>query len=173
MKLAQTILNSKSIIAGIIAAVLIVGLSGCGNPERKAARQKFKEAIAAIKVRTQDSTYPEFRQAELDLETSYEANKTYLADVSNQFANLDALVKATDYFWSKNIQYPNVPIYIGNKTDLEEIQVISPEANIMEKIKLPAAQTKGDPDFFPKNYVPRGLAKINDQAEVLLNLLEK
>ena len=75
----------KTIFFSIVIAALFVGLVGCGKSdtekEHDAARQKFKEAVAAVKVRTQSSTYPEFRQAELDLRTSYEVNKANLVDV--------------------------------------------------------------------------------------------
>ena len=170
----------KILFPSIIIVALLVAFVGCGKSEatkaaeqeRHDARQKFNEAIAAIKVRTQGSTYPEFRQAELDLKTSYEANKAYLADVSNQFANLDALVKATDYFWSYNVQYPDLPL-LPTKDEIRFAQTINPDTHLSEKTGYHLDQQLKDPEFYAKNYVEKGLKKIDGQAEDLLNSLAK
>jgi len=173
MKLAQTNLITKTAVAGI-ATAMILGLSGCGNPERQAARQKFTEAVAAIKVRAQSSTYSEFRQAELDLKTSYEVNKAYLNGVSDQFESLDKLMTATDVCWSYSINHPGVPVYpkVGRMfKEWQSMQFLTPD--ITNKSNFSDQQIESDPDLFPMKYVQKGLTKISDQTDELLNLLEK
>lgn len=157
----------------IVTLALFVGLVGCGNVERRGARQKFKEMVAAIKIRTQGSNYSEFRQAELDLKASYVANKEFLDDVLVQFENLDLVLSATDYFWSLSIKYPNVPVNPRSPNELSFVRAIKPDTNIMDKLEYNYDQKNKDPDFYPKNYVRTGLKKIDDQAAVIMNLLGK
>jgi hypothetical protein len=170
MKLPQTNLNTRTFIAGLIAAMLVVGSFGCGKSEvqkeRNTARLKFKEAVAAIKVRTQSSTYSEFRQAELDLKTSYEVNKHSLNDVSAEFDKLNALVTATDYFWDKSGVYSNAAFHGENPTEVQYLEVITP--GIKSKLNISGTQKNFDPDFHP---VVKGLDEIGKQAEKLLSLL--
>jgi hypothetical protein len=166
----------KSIFFSVVVASLFMGLLGCGNAERHNARQKFKEAVAAIKVRTQGATYSEFRQAELDLKTSQEVNKTYLDDVRAQFASLDTIMTATDYLWSESIRYPRFEFIsmFGDKTVFQAIHVITPDTHIADKIDdYTPDQRRKDPDSYVMTYVHRGLTEISDQADGLLNLLEK
>jgi len=54
------------------------------------ARQHFREAVAAMKVCTQGSTYAEFREQRVALETTYTANQSALADESKQVEQLYA-----------------------------------------------------------------------------------
>lgn len=186
MKSAQSTLNTRIIIASIVAAMLIVGLSGCGKSEaqkaaeqaaaQKAAerhdgRQSFKQAVVALKVRTDGATFDEFRKAEMDLKTSFEINKTYLEDVTNQFVNLAALVAATDYLWSESIHYPMPLTRI--KIQMQAVETILPNPPIAQKTNYTVEQMQNDPDFWAKNYVPKGLAKIGNQADEILRLLEK
>jgi hypothetical protein len=191
MKLAQTGLPSKSIIVGIIATMMVVALSGCGNPERQKARQDFKGKIAALKVCTQGATYSEFRQAEKDLRTSFETNKKYLDDLNDDFADLDKLMTATDLFFFGSVQH--LPFldsrrWIHPNDDAWQYAVfLSPElekkANYTNKQIEPsyipnhgeyqAAYTDGDSDFLPKTLARAGLTKISEQTEVLLNSLDK
>jgi hypothetical protein len=189
MKLAQTNLNTKIIIAGIIAAVLVVGLFGCGKSEatkaaeqqateRHDARQEIKDKIAAIKVRTEGSTYSEFRQAELDLKTCYESKKTYLNDIGDEFSKLDKLMTATDFCWSYSIRNPILLVEPGVKWQgkiWETMEFLSPErALIVSNLYLkPSQWSEPTPEFYPKNYIQTGLTKVNNQAEIILNLLDK
>jgi hypothetical protein len=158
----------KFISFSIVTLVLFVGLLGCGNPARQNARQNFKEKVAAIKVCTQDSSYSEFRRAEMDLKTSFEANKIYLDDVSNQVVNLNSVATATDYFWSLGIDYPNAAFYPKTEADWTTMEIITPD--IKNKLSFSEEQMSRDPDFRP---VQKGLGKIRDEADELLNVLNK
>lgn len=173
----------KTIFFSIVIAALFAGLVGCGKSEaekeRDAARQKFTEAVAAMKVRAQSSTYSEFRQAELDLKTSYEVNKANLDDVSDQFANLDALMAATDDCWSYSINRSGQPVHPKFAIEAKEwqsMQLLNPD--VANKSDYTDSQIEGtsyqvgDPDFYPAYYVKKGLTKIGDQANVLLNSLK-
>lgn len=186
MNLAQTNLNAKIIIAGIIAAVLVVGLSGCGKSkaekaaeqaaaqqaaERHDARLKFKEAIAAITVRTKGSTCEEFRQCRLGLETCYEANKSYLEDTEKQFSYLSLLMSATEYCWTYSIRKPEIPLPTQNdKEAMIYACVLRP--SITNKLDYTWDQRISDRDFTPGNYVRLGLKKTHEQCDVILLILD-
>lgn len=175
MKLSQT-LNSKSIVACLIAATLIVGLSGCGKSEaekkRDEDRQKVKEAIAAVSVRTKGSTYAEFRQSRLDFETCYEANKSSLTDLDDQLSTLSQIMSATDYCWNDSIKFAESPLPIPNDKEGEAAAcIILP--SISEKLNYTWDQRMHDRDFNPKNFVTRGLTKTQQQCDSLLSVFEK
>jgi hypothetical protein len=159
MKLAQTNLITKTAVAGI-ATAMILGLSGCGNAERHNARQNFKEKVAAIKVCAQDSTYSEFRQAAMDLRTSYEVNKANLEDVRDGFVSLDKLMTACDYFWSYSINHPATNFRLTDEN----------RANYLLIMDVPPTD---EVDTWPMHYVQKGLTKISDQTDGIMNLLEK
>jgi hypothetical protein len=171
----------KSLFFSIVGVALIVGLLGCGNAERTAGRQKFKEAVAAVKVRTQGSTYSEFRQAELDMKTIFETNKKHLSDVSDKFSALDELLSATDVCWSYNIKDHGyaylATMYPPNSGHFlpvwQSMQIVSPEVTKKLNFALNYQQKENDPNFYPATYVKLGLTKINEQTEDLLDLLDK
>lgn len=170
---------------------MCVCLLGCGNAERRDARQNFKEKIAALKVCAQGATYSEFRQAEKDLRTSFEANKKYLDDLNDDFADLDKLMTATDLFFygsTQNLQFLDSRRWIHpNDATWQYAVFLSPElekkANYTSKQIEPSyianhgeyqpAYTDGDSDFLPKTLARVGLTKISEQADAMLNLLEK
>lgn len=221
MKLAQTKLNAKITIAGIIAAVLIVGLSGCGKSaatkaaEEKAAksieqaakleaanqriaeqqaaqldnaRQKFKESVAAVLVRTKGSTHEEFRQSRLSLETAFQSNKAYLTNIYSQFSVLSQTMTATENIWNRNtelqLKYPSLSLwemglmFFANgdaygypKPELNDILTVAP--SLREKLKYTKEQRRADPDFDWNNYVSWGLAKVETQCDLIISILDK
>jgi len=173
MQLVEKNLNFKSMIACLMAGMVVFCSSGCGKSEaekqRDAGREKFKITVAAIQVRTKGATYSEFRQAELDLKTSYEVNKSYLEDVATKIDSLTELLSGTDYFWSKNIK--DYPLDPRNKQDLYYAQLLKPETSVASKVDFSYEQRVHDPDFAPINYVRRGLKKIDDLSAEISNQL--
>lgn len=138
--------------------------------ERQAARQSFRQTLAAVKITTKGSTYDEFRRERLAVEACYEANKQHLSTLSGGFQRLDALLKACDYCWTWQIRFPEMSMRpvnggeIGNS--LEAMQTITP--SISSKLDLSYQQREKDPDFYAKNYVRRALRLIDDQCEMML-----
>ena len=168
----------KKSFSTIAIATVFLALVGCGKSEaekaREAAQLKFSEKVAAIKICTQGSTYSEFRQAELDLRTSYEVNKANLENIHDKFSVLDECMAATDTCWSYSISDPKTPCFPAADWQgklWKSLQFLSPV--IAKKSKYNLGQIEADPDFFPKNYVQTGLTKVSSQAEDLLNLLQK
>ncbi len=151
----------------------ISGLVGCGNPERDAARQKFKAAVGAVKVRTQGSTYSEFRQAELDLKTAFEVNKRYLEDVSEEFSKLNDVLSAQQYCWDRW----DVLLLDPRSDDWTAMKIINPDLVLATaKAKYESQtfdQSRNDPDFSPKVYVRLSLNRINEHCVRWEKLLEK
>ena len=94
-------MRSIIILAAIPVALLF---QGCGPSAKQLAEQKaireFREAIAAVKVCTQDTTYQEFREKRLALETRYTANQSYLSKQSNEIDQLIQTMEATDLLWN-------------------------------------------------------------------------
>jgi hypothetical protein len=96
-------LRSTIILAAIPIALL---LQGCGPSAKQLAEQQaqqkaigeFHEAVAAVKVCTQDATYNEFREKRLALETCYTANQSVLT-IFTEFNKLERLMDATDTLW--------------------------------------------------------------------------
>lgn len=175
----------------LVVLALSLGLLGCSNPERQKARQDFKEKIAALKVCTQGATYSEFRQAEKGVRTSFESNKKYLDDLNDDFANLDKLMTATDLFFYgsiQNLRYLDSRRWIHpNDAAWQYVVFLSPEmekkANYTSKQIEPnyipnhgdmqPEYTDGDSDFLPKTQARVGLTRISEQADLILNLLDK
>lgn len=175
MKLAQTNLKPTTFVAGLMAAVLVVGSFGCGKSEaekeRHAARQKFKESVAALIVCTHGSTYEEFRKAEMDFRTSFELNKRYLSDVSGNIVALEPVMKATDDCFAYSTAYPKNAVTI-EVWDSATFFV----PNLKEKYKNAHANSDGnysDPDLYPKTLARTGLARIDSQAVAIMDALEK
>lgn len=177
-----------ALILFAIVPFIAFGLTGCGKSnaekaaeqaatqqaaERHDARQKIKEAIATVKVRAQGSTYTEFRQAELDLKTSYEVNKAYLDDLRYPFSDLVATMQATDECWSFHISMPEQRVYpkfAWSAKAWESLLFLSPEMSA--KADLTEDQIRENPDFNPMKYVRIGLTKISVQSDALLKSVE-
>jgi hypothetical protein len=125
-------------------------------------------AIAAIKVCTEGTTYDEFRQRELAFEIAYEANKPMLSRFDADIQQLLALDKACDLCWFESINYGGQEDIISpNWTgSLAAMKLIHPA--ITNELNLPVEQWGTVPDFYGKNYIQWGLAKINLQCESLL-----
>lgn len=159
-------LKRGSIFACLLAAILC----GCGPSASQLAeqhaRQNFQEAVAAVKVCTQGSTYKEFREKRLALETSYAANQSALADKAKTIDQLVLVMQATDCLWNLqiqiHIQFPNFVPEESNRSELAEA---------MKIIKVGSGsaweQIKSEHDF-PDNYVRRGLTLISKQCDELL-----
>lgn len=167
----------------LVSVILLVsGATGCGKSEaqksaelqaaqRYEARQKFKDALAALIVRTRGSTYSEFRQSQLDLETSYEANKQSLGDLQADFTNLSQLISATVVVWNRDLEYPDVTAIWSVKEDVPAMLVIRP--SFAEKLNYTPEQRKSEPECHEHNYVAWGLAKTKEMADALENRLNK
>ena len=173
----------KIILFSLVAVGLLVGV-GCGKSEatkaaeqaaaqqaaeRHDARQKFKEAVAAIVVRTKGSTYGEFRQSRLDLETCFEANKSYLADIQSEFAELSPLMLASDVVWGRSIQFPLLTAELWVTDDIQAMVAIRPSFAGKAHFK----EIKGDPEFVEHNYISWGLDMTQEKADALLGILSK
>jgi hypothetical protein len=177
----------RKILYSIFAAVLFVGLVGCGKSEaqkaaeqaaaqraieRHDARQKFNEAVAALSVRTRGSTYEEYRQSRLSLETIYEANKSYLTDVDLPFAYLILVTSSTEYCWNYSIQNPEIPLpLIKDKQGIIAACVLRP--SITNKLDYTFDQRMNDKDFNPGNFIRLGLSKTQDQCDLIISALNK
>ena len=96
-----------------------MALCGCGPSAKQLAdqqaRQRFREAVAAMKVCTQGSTYAEFRGKRLALETSYTANQSALADESSQIEELEKVMIATDALWEWQVKFPLEELVSGKR----------------------------------------------------------
>lgn len=182
----------KAIFFSIIVAALFVGLLGCGKSEatkaaeqqaaeRYAARQKFKAAVASLKVCTGGSTYNEFRQAEMNLRTSFEVNKSYLDDILEAFNRLDAVISASEYCWKRGSYSMGLSEGGLNKPDFTRMQIINP--NIINNSKIVQIQKdpqksftiyqiQDDPDFQTQHNVRLGLAKISELCEQMQDSLK-
>lgn len=163
----------KTILTSIVIAALFVGLVGCGKSEaqkkREAARQKITEAVAGLKVCTGGSTYNEFRQAEMNLRTSFEINKSSLDDILEDFNRLDAVIAATEYCWK--IKNYSMGVYgtTLSKPDLIQMQVVNPSITKNSKLiqmqngkSFTTYEIEDDPDFQTHQNVRLGLSKISE-----------
>lgn len=164
-----------SALATFVAVIMLAGLTGCGQSEqavdRKAGRQQFKEAVAAIQVRTKGSTYSEFRQTELAIKTSYQINKPYLEDVATKVEKLEELLSGTDHFWSRTVKYPDSSVYPGDKTELYYAQILDPATRLAEKVNYTLDQREKDPEFLAENYVRKGLKSVADVSREIMDSL--
>lgn len=165
--------------AKFAAVIVLAVLTGCGKSEaqkkRDAGREKFKEAIASLKVCTGGSTYNEFRQATMNLRTSFEVNKSSLDDLLESFNKLDAVITASDYCWRKKSFAMGLreSRYI-DKTELAHMQVLNPSilnnSKIVQVQNDPKAsfttyQIEDDPDLQTHRYVKLGLSRISELCE--------
>ena len=207
MNFAQTNLKLKSTVACLIAATLVSSSSGCGkssavkaaeekaakitaqleDAERKAAeqeavkldnaRQKFKEAVAAILVRTKGATCEEFRQSRLNLETSFQSNKSYLTNIYSEFSLLSKTMSATEYIWIRNIklqaELPLLPLSEMGMFNEEYDAIFIIVPSLKNKLSYKTEQRRKDPDFDRENFVPRGLSRIEVLCDSIISDLNK
>jgi hypothetical protein len=143
---------------------------GCGPSAKQLAdqqaQQRFRESVAAVKVCTQGSTYVEFRQKRLALETSYTANQSALADKTNAIDQLVLVMQATDGLWDlKNQIQSQFPYY---HEDVSRRHVMAEAMLVIQKDSgLSHAELKAEGGF-PGNYVQHGLTLISSQCDDLL-----
>jgi hypothetical protein len=199
----------KLIFSSIVLGALFMALLGCGKSqatkeaEEKAAeqsakdeeanrrtaeqqanaQQKFKEAVAAVLVRTKGSTYEEFRQSRLNLEAVFESNRPYLTNVNAQFIALRRTMDATENIWNRNTELlrtysdlslsePGILAASGFRPDeVDDILIIVP--SLKGKLNYTEEQRRNDPDFDRNNYVPWGLTKIKTQCDLVISALDE
>ena len=178
-------------IAKIVLCLFAMTLCGCGPSAKPVVEQqgpsvkqvveqvveqqvheKFREAVAAMKVCTQGATYNEFREKRLALETCYTANQTALADSSAAYNHLAQVMDAIDILWNFEITWqfpPTEPfIYPGvNQSEWAAVLIINPSVAAKAGTK-DIVQCENDPDFNAENYVHRGLTLISSQCDDLL-----
>lgn len=141
-------------------------LCGCGPNAAQQSRQQFKEAIAAMKICTQDATYQEFRDKRLAVDTCYTANQSALAGQSNSIASLSETMRATDVLWNLQIQMQaDFPNYYPD--DSQKFENVNAMKIIKEVSGFTWPQLKEEHDF-PHNYVVHGLTAISSQCDDLL-----
>lgn len=148
-------------------------LCGCGPSAQElaeqSARQQFKQAVAAVKVCTQGSTYQEFREKRLALATCYTANQSAVEPSTIQ--NLLPLLDATDEMWAWTIKWKTLELPTDNGDGTighpwDAMKIITPSVTL--KSDFTWQQRRKDPDFYADNYVKRGLTQISDQCDELL-----
>jgi hypothetical protein len=157
-------------ISLIATAFFAIVLCGCGPSAKQLAdqqaRQRFRESVAAMKVCTQGSTYSEFRQKRLALETSYTANQSAIADQTNAIDHLVLVMQATDGLWDlKNQIQSQFPYYnedVSRRHEMAEDMLI-----IQKGSGLTHGEIKAEGGF-PGNYVQHGLTLISSQCDDLL-----
>jgi hypothetical protein len=144
-------------------------LCGCGpSPKELADKQAhadFRKAVAAVKVCTQGSTYDEFRDKRMALETCYTANQSSLADEATAIERLVSVMKATDLLWDRQIKYPLVELSTSGD-EWSAMLVLCPA--ISGKSSYTWQQRQKDADFNPENYVKLGLILVSKQCDELL-----
>jgi len=159
---------------------MLLVLCGCGPGAKEIAdqksRQSFREAVAAMKVCTEGTTYQEFRQKRSALETSYTANRSALAGKSVQIDELEQVMKATDTLWKFQIEFPHLKLPSGKGSGWIEADwaqdpwdamlVINPA--VAAKAGFTEEQCREDNDFSANNYVRRGLTLISSKCDDLL-----
>ncbi|MGA3283222.1 MAG: hypothetical protein ABSD57_02030 [Verrucomicrobiota bacterium] len=164
-------MNKKlSIGGGVFVCLFATILFGCGP---SASQIQFRQAVAAMKVCTQNATYAEFREKRMALETCYTANQAALNHEAIAFAELARVMDATDILWNQQIQHPDdteagviAQIITVGSPAWDAAITISPE--VKNKAGFTYEQREHDPDFYAPNYVRRGLTRISKQCDELL-----
>ena len=154
----------KTMLACLFAAILC----GCGPSAKQLAeqqaRQNFREAVAAVKVCTDGSTYKEFRERKLALETCFTANQSVLSGESKEIEHLVKLMEATDILWDLRnqiqIQFTHFVPDESKKSEWAQAMAIIKEGTTWEQMKVEHDS--------PNNYVRRGLTLISKQCDELL-----
>ncbi len=175
---------------GVLVCLCAMILSGCGPSAQQLAEQQaeqkaraeFHEAVAAVKVCTESTTYTEFREKRLALETCYTANQAMLTNDVTEFDRLSELMKATDILWAFKIRFPSEALLewaaapdgiwkpqLGDADFVDcwdAMVVITPE--VEAKADFTSEQREHDSDFYANNYVRRGLTQIGEQCDAIL-----
>jgi hypothetical protein len=179
--------EKMSIPQTMFVCLFAATLCGCGPSAKQLAEQqqqlaeqeahgKFRDAIAAMKVCTDDATYDEFREKRLALESCYAANESMLTNDATEFNHLAEVMKATDILWNYQIQLGHIPgMALAAKGQIQDgyflywnaMLVITPE--VAAKANFTSEQSDHDPDFYAENYVHRGLALIAKQCDAILS----
>jgi len=159
-------------ILRFIVCLFAISLCGCGPSAKQLAEQQahqtFREAVAALKVCTSGSTYAEFRDKWMALETCYTANQNLLKEDETQMQSLIALARAVDNIWNINNQINADPAafvssrHHGDWTD---------SLNVVENFASPSQVTflkTASRDKFPEDYIQTGLTLISNQCDELL-----
>lgn len=157
----------KTTFASIIAAVLIAGLVGCGNSERHAARQKFKEVIAAVKVAADERASNNFDSYRMNAVVFFEANQNFLDDLKPAFSKLHTLMDACKYLQTREFLYP------PNREDVAAMLAIDP--SVEPKLRSGAVSLEKayhDCDFVASNYVGTSYYQISHQCALIIKKLE-
>lgn len=174
----KLILGATLLIAlGVTAVILAAHMRAEAAHQAELAvtrqtQQKFREAVAAVKVCTQGSTYSEFREKRLELETCYAANQAVLTDEADEFKRLSGWAKDTDVLWDWSNQYPGMELPSGGDTNTwigekwGAMLIINPQ--VATKAGYTSEQCRHDPDFYANNYTKRGLSLISVQCDELL-----
>jgi hypothetical protein len=173
-------IEKMSILQTMFVCIFAATLCGCGPSAKQLAEQeahgKFRDAIAAMKVCTDDATYDEFREKRLALESCYAANESLLTNDATEFNHLANVMKATDILWNYQIQTGRISdLSLAAKGQIKDgyflywnaMLVITPE--VAAKANFTSEQSDNDPDFYAKNYVRRGLTQIAKQCDAILS----
>ena len=137
-------------------------LCGCGPSAKQQAQAEFRQAIAAMKVCTQGSTYEEFREKRMALET-YRAAHPDLATPA--FNDLSDTMTATDTLWYFSIQHPTRRVEDDTSTGDAAPKLLNKAINATLKgaqIHIPNG------DMRASNYAQLGLTLISIQCDELL-----
>lgn len=160
----------------MLAFFFAMTLCGCGP---NASQIQFRQAVAAMKVCTQDATYNEFREKRLALEACYAANQTALTSYSTAFNQLAKIMQATDRLWNhpgggllSERAFPEWTMNgmpPGARDFWEAMLIINPK--VAAKANFTFEQCQRDPEFVAQNYVHWGLKLISEQCDELLGSL--
>ncbi len=137
---------------------------GCGPSARQqaatAARQDFCRALSDMQVCSRNTTYAEFRKQRIALEKSYEANRSWLGAVTNQFPALRRELVLCDILFLDSIDYRNEPTN-------ERSNVWYAVMNLQPEVRHAALNESKVAGFMPERAVPFQLAAIAGQCEQL------
>ena len=170
----------------IFIIALIAGLvftSGCDSEAKRKAQQeaadqkvaigKLRDEVATMKVRMNGAIpYQDFQEQKIGVESCYEANKKYLAGVTN-FERLDDLLITCDYCWSYSIQTGGEVAFnpnVRNEDRLAMIICIGP--SITNKMNFTLAERRNDLDFSPRTCAEHAQQLIVQQCDLLLNEIQ-
>lgn len=189
-------MNQKNFIICLLLCAGLSWLAGCSkppeqNPEPKisadqiadiitkkqstlAAKQKFSEAVAAIKVCTTGSTYSEFRSRRLALEIVFSSNEKSLTDTDKfYFSSLSKLLQAIDVLWVYKQNWKFYPMAPFMDPDLAPIEwpsmlVINPSApETVSKLKH-FTDRQNSPELDVENNIRIGLSLVSMQCDLIL-----
>jgi hypothetical protein len=86
-----------------LSALLVLVLAGCGPSAKQLADQQaradFRKTVAALELCAKGSTYQDFHEKRMALETCYTANQS-MWNANPHYQRLAAIMDATDLLWS-------------------------------------------------------------------------